>query len=117
MHSGSAGNDQLEAANKVRMFFPNQNNRGTHINISGAGILNHAPNSQNAIRFLEFLLSERVQSYMVNLSFEYPILENIEPHPSIAQFGITFKEDGTSVADYGKYNLDAIQLMDRAGWQ
>ena len=117
MHSGSAGNDQLEAANKVRMFFPNQNNRGTHINISGAGILNHAPNSQNAIRFLEFLLSERVQSYMVNLSFEYPIQENIEPHPSIAQFGITFKEDGTSVADYGKYNLDAIQLMDRAGWQ
>ena len=117
MLSGSAGNDQLEAAKKVKIYFPNQDNRGAHINISGAGILKYAPNSHNAIKFLEFLLSERVQRYMVNLSFEYPVLENIEPHPSIAQFGLTFKEDRTSVADYGKYNLNAVQLMDRAGWQ
>ena len=117
MLSGKSGNDQLEAAKKVKMHFPNQNNRGTHINISGAGILKNSPNSENAIKFLEFLLSEDVQQYMVNISFEYPILDNVDPHASIASFGVGFKEDRTSVADYGKYNPDAIRLMDRTGWK
>ena len=117
MLSGSAGKEQLEAANKVKIHFPNQNNRGAHINISGAGILQYSPNSKNATKFLEFLLSERVQDYMVNLSFEYPVLEGVSPHPSIAKFGTEFKEDRTSVADYGKYNTDAVKLMDRSGWQ
>ena len=54
---------------------------------------------------------------MVNLSFEYPVLECVNPHPSITKFGTKFKEDGTSVADYGKYNTDAVKLMDRSGWQ
>ncbi|MEC9415596.1 MAG: Fe(3+) ABC transporter substrate-binding protein [Pseudomonadota bacterium] len=117
MLSGSSGKEQLEAAKKVKIHFPNQNNRGAHINISGAGILKFSPNSKNATKFLEFLLSERVQDYMVNLSYEYPVLDGINPHPSIAQFGIEFKEDRTSVADYGKYNTDAVKLMDRSGWQ
>ena len=56
MLSGSAGIEQLEAAQKVRMLFPNQTNRGVHINISGAGILKHSPNAENANLFLEFLL-------------------------------------------------------------
>ena len=117
MLSGSAGKEQLEAAKRVKIHFPNQNNRGAHINISGAGILKYSPNSKNATKFLEFLLSERVQDYMVNLSFEYPVLESVNPHPSIAKFGTKFKEDRTSVADYGKYNTDAVKLMDRSGWQ
>jgi iron(III) transport system substrate-binding protein len=54
---------------------------------------------------------------MVNISFEYPVLNGIDPHPSITSFGTGFKEDRTSVADYGKYNPDAIRLMDRAGWK
>ena len=117
MLSGSAGKEQLEAAKRVKIHFPNQNNRGAHINISGAGILKYAPNSKNATKFLEFLLSKKVQDYMVNLSFEYPVLESVSPHPSIAMFGTEFKEDRTSVADYGKYNTDAVKLMDRSGWQ
>jgi len=117
MLSGRSGTDQLQAAKKVKMHFPNQGNRGVHINISGAGILKNSPNSENAIKFIEFLLSKKVQQYMVNISFEYPVIDDIDPHPSIANFGTDFKEDRTSVADYGKYNPDAIRLMDRVGWK
>jgi iron(III) transport system substrate-binding protein len=117
MLSGRSGADQLQAAKKVKMHFPNQGNRGVHINISGAGVLKNSPNSENAIKFIEFLLSKKVQQYMVNISFEYPVIDDIDPHPSIANFGTDFKEDRTSVADYGKYNPDAIRLMDRVGWK
>lgn len=117
MLSGTKGSEQLEAAKKVSIHFPNQNNRGAHINISGAGILKSSPNSKNAIKFLEFLLSEEMQKNIVNNSYEYPILENIDPHPLIKNFGTDFKEDRISVADYGELNPEAIKLMDRVGWK
>ena len=117
MLSGSAGEDQLTAANKVRMIFPNQDNRGTHINISGAGILKNSPNPKNANLFLEFLLSKRVQKYMVDKSYEYAILDGVLPSKEIASFGISFKEDQTSVQKYGELNPDAVRLMDRSGWK
>jgi iron(III) transport system substrate-binding protein len=117
MLSGSAGEDQLTAAKKVRMIFPNQDNRGTHINISGAGILKNSPNPTNANLFLEFLLSKRVQKYMVDKSYEYPILDGVLPSKEIASFGISFKEDQTSVQKYGELNPDAVRLMDRSGWK
>lgn len=117
MLSGQSGEEQLAAAKKVKIHFPNQSDRGTHINISGAGILKNAPNHDNAIKFLEFLLSEKVQNYMINISYEYPVLDGIDPHPSIASFGTGFKEDRTSVAEYGEFNTDAVKVMDRAGWR
>ncbi len=117
MLSGSAGKEQLEAAKKVKMHFPNQTDRGVHVNISGAGILKNAPNPDNANRFLEFLLSKRVQKYMVDLSFEYPIVEGVLPSPEIASFGLNFKEDDTAVKRFGELNPEAIRLMDRSGWK
>ena len=115
MLSGSAGEEQLEAAKKVRMHFPNQKDRGVHVNISGAGILKNAPNPDNANLFLEFLISKRVQKYMVNKSFEYPIVEGVLPSPEIASFGLSFKEDDTAVKQFGELNPDDIRLMDRSG--
>ncbi len=117
MLSGSAGEKQLEAAKRVKMHFPNQKDRGVHINISGAGILKNAPNPDNANLFLEFLLSNRVQKYMVDKSFEYPIVEGVLPSPEIASFGLNFKEDDTAVKQFGELNPDAIKLMDRSGWK
>ena len=117
MLSGSAGEEQLEAAKKVRMHFPNQKDRGVHVNISGAGILKNAPNPDNANLFLEFLISKRVQKYMVDKSFEYPIVEGVLPSPEIASFGLSFKEDDTAVKKFGELNPDAIRLMDRSGWK
>ena len=117
MLSGKGGEEQLAAAKKVKIHFPNQNDRGTHINISGAGVLKHSPNYDNALKFLEFLLTEKAQDYMVNLSYEYPVLKTVDPHPSIASFGTEFKEDSTSVAEYGEFNTNAVKVMDRAGWR
>ena len=117
MLSGSKGEEQETAAKKVRMHFPNQDNRGVHVNISGAGILKSAPNKGNALTFLEFLLSEQAQEHIVNNTFEYPVLDTVSPSSYISQFGTDFVEDQTSAGDFGKYNPDAIRLMDRVGWQ
>ena len=117
MLSGSKGEEQETAAKKVRMHFPNQDNRGVHVNISGAGILKSAPNKDNALTFLEFLLSEQAQEHIVNNTFEYPVLDTVSPSSYISQFGTDFVEDQTSAGDFGKYNPDAIRLMDRGGWQ
>jgi ABC-type Fe3+ transport system, periplasmic component len=114
---GKAGEDQKKAANNVKMFFPNQNDRGVHINISGLGILKNAKNVDNANRFIEFLLSSKMQASMVNNSFEYPILKNVLPHPDIVISGSDFIEDEILVSEYGKFNSEAIKLMDRAGWK
>ena len=116
MLSGKGGQDQLNAANKVKIAFPNQGNRGTHINISGGGVLKYSPNRENAEKFLEFLLSREAQNHSVNNTFEYPVLSTVRPHPLIENFG-EFKMDKTSVADFGKYNPEAVKLMDRVNWQ
>ena len=117
MLSGSAGQEQLEAAKKVKMIFPNQENRGAHINISGAGILKNAPNKDNANSFIEFLISKRVQKYMIDKSYEYSVLNDVAPSIEIAGFGTNFKEDQTSVRSFGELNPDAVKLMDRSGWK
>tara|TARA_B100000989_G_scaffold86553_1_gene62305 strand:- start:2707 stop:3735 length:1029 start_codon:yes stop_codon:yes gene_type:complete len=116
MLAGKGGEEQLKAARKLKIAFPNQDNRGSHVNISGAGILKYAPNKDNAEKFIEFLLTEEAQTHIVNNSFEYPVIDIVNPHPIIAGFG-DFKMDKTSVADFGKYNPEAVKLMDRAGWK
>ena len=116
MLSGKGGDEQQKAAEKLKVAFPNQNDRGAHINISGGGILKYSPNKDNAEKFLEFLLSVEAQSHIVNNSFEYPVIEAVQPHPIIDNLG-EFKMDNTSVSDFGKYNPIAVKLMDRAGWK
>ena len=117
MLSGKSGEKQKSAAEKVLVAFPNTNNRGVHVNISGAGILKYAPNVENANLFLEFLLSKKAQKYMVEKSYEYPILEGIMPSKEIASFGLDFVEDQISVKQFGELNPNAVRLMDRAGWK
>ena len=116
MLSGNAGKEQLEAAKNVKMVFPNQQGSGAHINISGAGILKNAPNPQNANSFLEFLLSDGVQEYMVKKSYEYPIAK-VPVSKEMARFGLNFREDSLSVKRFGELNPSAIKLMDRSGWK
>ena len=116
MLSGNAGKEQLEAAKNVKMVFPNQQGSGAHINISGAGILKNAPNPQNANSFLEFLLSDGVQEYMVKKSYEYPIAK-VPVSKEMARFGLNFREDSLSVKHFGELNPSAIKLMDRSGWK
>ncbi len=117
MLSGKKGEEQQAAARKVELHFPGQDGRGAHINVSGAGLMKNAPNAGNAVKFIEFLLSEEAQSHIVNNTYEFPMLEGVAPSDLIAQFGSGFKEDQTSVASYGEFNPEAVKLMDRVGWQ
>ena len=117
MLSGKKGEEQQSAARKVELHFPGQNGRGAHINVSGAGLLKNAPNKGNAVKFIEFLLTDEAQSHIVNNTYEFPMREGVAPSDLIAQFGSGFKEDQTAVASYGEFNPEAVKLMDRAGWQ
>ena len=118
MLSGKKGPEQQAAAKKVKPFFPNQDGRGTHMNISGGGVLKHAPNKANAIKLLEFLLTKEAQQHIVNNTFEYSMIDGVEPNKLIAQFGLGFKQDlKTKVSKYGKNQADALRLMTEAGWE
>ena len=118
MLSGKKGAEQQAAAKKVKPFFPNQDGRGTHMNISGAGILKHAPNKANAIKLLEFLLTKEAQEHIVNNTFEYPMIDSVEPHELVIKMGLGFKQDlKTTVSSYGKKQPVALEIMLAAGWK
>jgi len=118
MLSGKKGPEQQEAAKKVKPFFPNQQDRGTHMNISGGGVLTHAPNRVNAIKLLEFLLTKEAQEHIVNNTFEYAMIEGVKPHDLVAQMGLGFKQDlKTKVSSYGAKQADALEVMLAANWK
>ena len=118
MLSGSKGTEQQAAAKKVKPYFPNQNDRGTHMNISGAGLVKGAPNKANAIKLVEFLLSKEAQEHIVNNTFEYPMISGVSPHPLLVAMGLDFKQDlKTKVANYGKKQAEALEVMTGAGWK
>ena len=118
MLSGKKGAEQQEAAKKVMPFFPNQQDRGTHINISGAGMLKHAPNKANAVKLVEFLLSTEAQNHIVNNTFEYPMIGGVTPNDLVPGKEMNFVMDTkTSVKSYGAKQADALEVMLAAGWK
>lgn len=118
MLSGQKGEEQQEAAKKVKPLFPNQDGTGTHMNISGVALVKGALNKDNAIKLVEFLLSKEAQEHIVNNTFEYPMIEGVSTHPLIANMGLDFKQDlETKVEDYGKQQAEALKIMLEAGWK
>lgn len=107
---------EKEAAEKIAVLFPNQADRGTHVNISGAGVARHAPHRAAAIAFIEYLVSHRAQEIFANGNFEYPVVADVPPHPTLLAFG-RFKQDALNAAVYGANGPEALQIMQRAGWR
>ncbi|WKT83916.1 MULTISPECIES: Fe(3+) ABC transporter substrate-binding protein [unclassified Thermosynechococcus] len=103
-------------AEKVGLFFPNQRDRGAHVNICGGGVVAGAPNRQAAIRFLEYLVSPRAQEMFAMANFEYPVRAGVPLHPVVRQFG-NFRGQNVNAAVFGRNNAEALRLMDRAGWR
>lgn len=102
---------------KIGLFFPNQGDRGTHVNISGAGVVVTAPHKENAIEFLEYLVSPEAQMIFAKGNNEFPIVEGVKlDNPYLEQY-IPFKEDDVNAGVIGKNNAEALQIMDRAGWK
>lgn len=104
-----------EVVQRVGMFFPNQRGRGTHVNISGGGVLKHSPNPSGARDFLEYLVTPEAQNIFARGNNEYPVVDGVELDPVLASYG-SFKADTTSAAAFGRNNPIALQLMNRVGW-
>ena len=118
MLSGKKGAEQQAAAKKVMPFFPNQQDRGTHMNISGVGMLKYAPNKANAVKLVEFLLTKEAQSHIVNNTFEYPMITGVTPNDLVPGKNLVFKQDlKTKVKSYGDKQDDALEVMTAAGWK
>ena len=97
-------------------MFPNQADRGTHVNISGGAIARHAPNRDAAVKFLEYLVSVQAQRYFAEGNSEYPVVTAVELSPELKSLG-TFKEDQLNARVYAQNNAEALKIMDRAGWK
>ena len=83
-----------------------------------AGLVKGAPNKANAIKLVEFLLSQEAQEHIVNNTFEYPMIAGVSPHPLVVNMGLDFKQDlKTKVVNYGKRQADALEVMTAAGWK
>ncbi len=119
MLSGKKGAEQQEAAKKVKAFFPNQNDRGTHMNVSCAALVKGAPNKANAIKLVEFLLTPQSQEHFTNNTFEFPMIDGVSPSPLVVNnLGLDFKQDmKTKLASYGKNQAAAVEVMTAAGWK
>lgn len=100
----------------MALFWPNQKDRGVHVNVSGAGVTAHAKHRAAAVKFLEWLSSEKAQNLFADENMEYPANPKVKPHASVAAWG-TFKQDTINVSQAGSLQAKAVMLMDRAGYK
>ena len=108
--------EDQEVASAVDIVFPNQADRGSHANISGAGLVATSPNKDNAIAFLEYLTTEPAQAHFAMGNNEFPVVDGVKMEPILVDWG-EIRTDKVNAAVYGKNNAEAVKLMDRAGWK
>jgi iron(III) transport system substrate-binding protein len=98
------------------IFWPNQKQNGVHVNVSGAGITQHAKHEKEAIKLLEWLSSEMAQNLFADVNLEYPANPAVKSDPVVAAWG-QFKQNPVNVAKAGELQAAAVRLMDRAGYK
>jgi iron(III) transport system substrate-binding protein len=108
--------DEVLAGKGIKVFFPNQNDRGTHINVSGAGVAKYAPNKENAIKFIEFLASKKSQEVFAKANYEYPVNREVVSSDLLKSWG-EFKEDTLSLTKLGENNKKAVIIFDKSSWK
>jgi iron(III) transport system substrate-binding protein len=102
----------------LSLYWPNQDSSGSgvHVNISGAGVTKHSRNKEEAIRFLEWLSSEKAQNLFADSNMEYPVNPAVKPHPLVNSWGV-FRQNMINVEKAGELQKEAIMMMDRAGYR
>ncbi|HEX6318799.1 MAG TPA: Fe(3+) ABC transporter substrate-binding protein [Burkholderiales bacterium] len=109
--------EEHQVAEKVGIVFPNQQSWGTHVNISGAGVLKHAPHREAAVRFLEYLASDEAQRYFADGNNEWPVVESVKlDNPVLNALG-AFKRDRLNVAVLGRNQPASQKIYDRVAWK
>ncbi|MDX9943658.1 MAG: Fe(3+) ABC transporter substrate-binding protein [Azonexus sp.] len=102
---------------KVGVIWPNQASTGTHVNVSGGGILKHAPNKDAAVKFLEYLASDSAQRYFADGNNEWPVVNSVKlDNPALSKLG-QFKADTLPVNSLAMYQVKAQMIFDRAGFK
>lgn len=115
MLTGDVEEDRVTAG-QIGIIWPNQNDRGAHVNVTGVGVTAASKNKDIAIQFIEFMLSEEAQSHYALENAEYPVIASVEQSDTLKSWG-EFKADSLTLSRLGELNADATRLMDRAGWK
>lgn len=108
--------DDREVADRVGIIFPNQEGRGTHVNVGGAGVVKGAPNREHAVRLLEFFASDKAQEIFASGNHEFPVVEGVAMDPVLESWG-DIRTDDLNVSVLGRNNAEAVRIADEAGWR
>ena len=109
--------DEKAMVEQVGIVFPDQAGRGTHVNISGAGVLKNAPHAEASVKFLEYLASDAAQRYFADGNNEWPAVAGVDANNTVlAAFG-KHRRDSLNVAALGRNQPAAQKIFDRAGWK
>ncbi len=108
--------DMRDAANKMEIFWPNQADRGSHVNISGAAVTKAAKNKENAIKLIEFLSSDDAQKFYASTNYEYPVKPGVAVEGTLAVWGV-HKFDEIGLDKVADKQSDAVKIFDRVGWR
>lgn len=100
---------------KAKLFWPNQDDRGVHVNLSGIGLTRHAPNADAARKLVEWMTSAEAQNLFADRNQEFPANPKVKPSEEVAAWG-EFKADDVPVEVSGVRQAEAIRMMDRVGW-
>ncbi len=107
--------EQKDWAKAIKLVFPNANDRGSHVNISGMALAKHAPNKANALKLMEFLASDEAQKIYANANNEYPVNPKVAPSEIVQSWG-TLKPDPLPLENIAKYRKKASELVDKVGF-
>ena len=107
--------EQKEWAEAIKVLFPNVEERGSHVNISGMALAKNAPNRENAVKLMEFLASDEAQRIYAETNYEYPVKEGVPVSDVVASFG-ELKADELSLDEIAKNRQKASELVDRVAF-
>ncbi|OWY39985.1 Fe(3+) ABC transporter substrate-binding protein [Xenophilus sp. AP218F] len=100
----------------IGIFWADQAGKGTHVNVSGAGVVKYAKNEKGAVKFLEWLSSEKAQNMFADVNMEFPVNPKVKPDARVAAWG-DFKHNYINVSNAGQRQAEAVKLMDRVGYK
>jgi iron(III) transport system substrate-binding protein len=115
MRSGSGGPEQEEWGNAIKVILPTFEGGGTHVNVSGAALAKNAPNKEDAIKLLEFLVSDQAQQVYANANYEYPVKPGVAANAIIAELG-TLSVDSLTLPEIAAQRKAASELVDKVGF-
>jgi iron(III) transport system substrate-binding protein len=113
----STNSADQEIVSKVGFIWPNQQSSGTHINVAGGAVAKNAPHKDAAIKFLEYLSSDKAQQYFADGNNEWPVVKSVKSeNPALKQLG-NFKPQQISISSIGKNQIAAQKILDRVGYK